>query len=101
MKLTRAQAHRLIELYDHVFNMHRLHRLPFAVVEQAVEILTGRVSLRLSTEAGAKSIEELAQASQQRPRGPRRHARSVRDSARQYKSNLIDGAGLRQVNLTK
>src|SRR5207244_2020674 len=65
--------------------VHRLHGLPLAVVEQAVEILTGGGALRPSAEAGAEPIEVLAQASQQRPRRPRRHARSVRDSARQYK----------------
>ena len=58
--------------------MHRLHGLPLAVVEQAVEILTRRPPLRLSAEAGAEPIEVLTQAPQQRPRGPRRHARSVR-----------------------
>ena len=44
-------------------SMHRLHGLPLAVVEQAVEILTGGVLLRLSAEAGTEPIEELAQAS--------------------------------------
>jgi hypothetical protein len=58
-------------------------------------------TLRLAAEAGAEPIEVLAQASQQRPRGPRRHARSVPDAARQYKSNLIDRCGSERVNLTK
>ena len=80
--------------------MHRLHGLPLAVVEQAVEILTGGVPLRLPAEARAEPIEVLAQAPQQRPRGPRRDARSVRDSARQYKGNLIECRGLQRMNLT-
>jgi hypothetical protein len=67
--------------------MHRLHRLPLAVAEQAVEILTGRLTLRAPAEAGAEAVEELAQPSQECPRGPRRHARSVRDLAREYKRN--------------
>jgi hypothetical protein len=58
------------------------------------EILRRGLSLRLTAEAGAEPIEELAQASQQRPRGPRRHDRSLRDSARQYKCNLIERRGL-------
>ena len=81
--------------------MHRLHRLPLAVVEQPVEILTGGVALRLAAEARTEPIQELAQASQQRPRGPRRHARSVRDAARKYKSNLGERAGSLRLNLTK
>jgi hypothetical protein len=81
--------------------MHGLHRFPLTVVEQAVEILTGGVPLRLSAEAGAEPIEVVAQASQEHPRGPCRHARGVRDSARQYKSNLIEGRRLQRVNLTK
>ena len=81
--------------------MHRLHGLPLAVVEQAVQILTGGVALRLPAEAGAEPIEVLAQASQQRPRGPRRHARSVRDSTRQYKSNLTRTRRSETLNLTK
>ena len=80
--------------------MHRLHGLALAVVEQAVEILAGRVPLRLPTEARAESIQELAQAPQQRPCGPRRHAGSVRDSARQYKCDLTD-RGSERMNLTK
>lgn len=65
--------------------MHRLHRLPLTVIEQAVEILTGRVALRLSTEARAEAIEKLAQSAQQRPRGARRHLCSVQDPPNQYK----------------
>jgi hypothetical protein len=51
-------------------------------------------SLRLTAEAGAEPIEELAHASQQRPRGPRRHDRRARDAARQYKYNRIERRGL-------
>jgi hypothetical protein len=57
----------------------------FLPLRQTVEILARGLPLRLSAEAGAEPIQVLAQASQQRPRGPRRHARSVRDSACQYK----------------
>ena len=67
--------------------LHRLHGRPLTVVEQAVEIPTGGVPLRLPAEAGAEPIEVLAQASQQRPRGPRRHARSVQDPVDKYKCN--------------
>jgi hypothetical protein len=81
--------------------MHRLHGLPLAVVEQPVEILRRGLPVRLTAEAGAEHTEELAHASQQRPRGPRRHDRSVRNSARQYKCNLIERCGLSSVNLTK
>ena len=42
--------------------MHRLHGLPLAVVEQPVEILTRRVTLRLPTEARTEAVEELTQA---------------------------------------
>ena len=66
--------------------VHRLHRLPLAVVEQPVEILARRLALRPATEARTEAIEELAQASQQRPGGPRRHARSVQDRRKKYKS---------------
>jgi hypothetical protein len=81
--------------------MHRLHRLPLAVIEQAVEILTGGVPLRLTAEARAEPIEVLAQASQQRSRWACRHARSVRDSARQYKDDLIARCASQRMNLTK
>jgi hypothetical protein len=67
--------------------MHCLHRLPLTVIEQAVEIVAGGLPLRLSTEARAEPIEELAQSSQQRPRGAGRHACSVPNAARAYKSN--------------
>jgi hypothetical protein len=68
--------------------MHRLHRFPLAVIEQAVEILAGGVTLRLATEAGAEPIEALSQASQQRSRGPRRHTRSVPNLTKKYKPDL-------------
>jgi hypothetical protein len=46
--------------------MHRLHGLPLTVVEQAVEVLTRRVALRLATEARTEPVEELPEALQQR-----------------------------------
>jgi hypothetical protein len=70
--------------------VHRLHRLPLAVVEQPVEILAGRLALGPSAEAAAEAVEELAQASQECPRGPRRHARSVREATTKYKGNLSE-----------
>jgi hypothetical protein len=66
--------------------VHRLHRLPLAVVEQPVKVLRGRVSLRLPTETRTELIEELAQSSQQRARGAGRHACSVQDLRKKYKS---------------
>jgi hypothetical protein len=41
--------------------MHRLHGLPFAVVEQRVEVLTGRRTLRLPTEAVGEAIGKLSE----------------------------------------
>ena len=73
--------------------MHGLHRLPLAVIEQPVEILTGGLALRLAAEAGTEPIQELPQASQQFPGGSRRHARSVgmpRESTREIAANAPD-----------
>ena len=81
--------------------MHRLHGLPLAVVEQSLEILTGGVPLWLPAEAGAEPIEVLAQASQQRPRGPRRHPRSVQNSPKKYKPRRSAGPSQTTINLTK
>jgi hypothetical protein len=67
--------------------VHRLHRLPLTVVEQAVEILAGGVSLWAPTETRAEAVEELAQAAQQCPRGPCGHMRSVPNTLRQYQRN--------------
>ncbi len=53
--------------------MHRLHRLPLAVVEQAVEILTGGLPLRLAAEARTEAVQELPQTLQQRAGRPSRH----------------------------
>jgi hypothetical protein len=60
--------HRLILARIAQPSMHRLHGLPLAVVEQAVEILTGGVPLRLSAEARAEAVQVLAESSQQRAR---------------------------------
>jgi hypothetical protein len=68
--------------------MHRLHGLALALVEETVDVLTRGLSLRLSTEARAEAIQVLAQSPQQRPRGPRGHARSVADSRPKYKCDL-------------
>jgi hypothetical protein len=81
--------------------MHGLHRLPLAVIEQPVEILTGGLALRLAAEADTEPIQELPQASQQFPGGSRRHARSVRNAARKYKRNRGERAGSLRLNLTK
>ena len=72
--------------------MHRLHGLPFAIGEERVEILTGGLPLRLAAEARTEAIQELAQAPQQRPRGPRRHTRSVLKSLKKYKPESLDQA---------
>jgi hypothetical protein len=66
--------------------VHRLHRLPLAVVEQPVDVLRGDLTLRLPAEARAEPIEKQAQSPQQCPCGPRRHARSVQDLWKKYKS---------------
>ena len=80
--------------------VHGLHRLPLAVVEQAVDVLGRGLALRLPAEARAEPVEELAQSSQQCPCGPRRHARSVHDPRKKYKSS--DRAASRpRINLTK
>lgn len=73
-------------------SMHCLHGLPFTIVEQAVEVLTRRVPLRLSTEAPAEAIQVLAQSPQQRPRGPGGHARSVPDSRKKYTPDFSGGS---------
>jgi hypothetical protein len=82
-------------------SMHGLHRLPLAVIEQPVEILTGGLALRLAAEAGTEPIQKLPQASQQFPGGSRRHARSVRNAAGKYKRNRGERAGSLRLNLTK
>ena len=81
--------------------MHGLHGLPLTVVEQAIEILTGRVPLRLAAEAGAEPIQILAQASQQCPRAGRCHPRSVQNSADKYKRDRSAGPDQAAINLTK
>ena len=81
--------------------MHRLHRLPLAVVEQPVDVLAGRLALRLATEARTEAVQELAQAPQQRARGPRRHGRSVADPRKKYKFHLRVSRRCPQINLTK
>jgi hypothetical protein len=68
--------------------MHSLHGLSLAIVEETVDVPTRGLSLRLSTEARAEAIQVLAQSPQQRPRGPRGHARSVPDSRTKYKRDL-------------
>ena len=55
-------------------------------------ILARGLALRLAAEARAEPVEELAQSPQQRPCGPRRHARSVQNLRKKYKS--LDRAGL-------
>ena len=67
--------------------MHRLHRLPLAVAEQPVDVPGGRVALRLAAETRTELIEELAESSQECPRGASRHACSVPNAVRQYKRN--------------
>ena len=81
--------------------MHGLHGLPLTVVEQAIEILTGRVPLRLAAEAGAEPIQRLAQASHQCPRAGRCHPRSVQNSADKYKRDRSAGPDQAAINLTK
>jgi len=66
--------------------VHRLHRLPLAVVEEPVDVLRRGLTLRLPAETRAEPVEEQAQSSQQCPCGPRRHARSVQDLRKKYKS---------------
>ena len=73
-------------------SVHRLHRLPLAVVEQPVDVLRRGLALRLAAEARAEPVEEQAQSPQQCPCGPRRHARSVQDLRKKYKS--LDRAAL-------
>jgi hypothetical protein len=63
------------------------YRNRWFVVEQSVEILAGGDALGTPTEARAEAVEELAQAAQQCPRGPRGHTRSVANTLRQYKWN--------------
>jgi hypothetical protein len=67
-------------------SVHGLHRLPLAVAEEPVDVLSGGLSLRPPTEARAELIEELAESSQQRARGAGRHACSVPNIAYEYKS---------------
>ena len=60
---------------------------PVGSTKKTEPATTEAITLRASAEARTEAVEELAQASQERPRGPRRHARSVRDRAPQYKGN--------------
>ncbi len=78
--------------------VHGLHRLALAVAEEAVNVLGGRVALRLPAETRAELIEEVAQSSQQCARGLGRHACSVPNPPRKYKSNR---SAQRPLNLTK
>jgi hypothetical protein len=61
--------------------MHRLHGLPFAVVEEAFEVLTGGIALDTPAEAIRELIGELAEAIEQRSRAARIHARKSREFA--------------------
>lgn len=81
--------------------MHRLHGLPLAVVEQAVDVLAGGRALGPSTEARTEPVQVLTQALQQRPCRPCGHARSVQTPARQYKRYLSTQRGRTAINLTK
>ena len=54
-------------------SMHRLHGLPLAVVEQRVEVLTGRRTLGLPTEAVGEAIGKLSEPLQERSSRPLRH----------------------------
>jgi hypothetical protein len=62
-------------------SMHRLHRLPFAVVEEAFEVLTGGMALDTPAEAIRELVGELAEAIEQRSRAARIHARNRREFA--------------------
>ena len=55
--------------------MHRLHGLPLAVVEQALEILRGCRALGVATEAARELVGKLTEPPQERTRRPIRHAR--------------------------
>ena len=63
-------------------------------------MLARRIPLRLPAEAGTEPIEVLAQPSQQRPRGPRRHPRSVQNSPTKYKPARSAGPSRTVINLT-
>ncbi len=54
--------------------MHGLHGLPLAVVEDRVEILTGRRALRRPIETVGELVGKLAEPSQQRAGRRFRHA---------------------------
>ena len=54
--------------------MHRLHGFPLAVVEQRVEVLTGRVALRVSAEAVREPVGKVSESLQERSNRPLRHA---------------------------
>lgn len=67
--------------------VHSLQRLPLAVPEQAVDVLRGRVPLRLAAEARTELIKALAQSSRQRARGlSSREQRTERRAPVQAKS---------------
>jgi hypothetical protein len=46
--------------------LHRLHRFPFAVVQEALDVPAGTVALRAATEASREAIEKLAQSFEHR-----------------------------------
>ncbi len=67
--------------------VHGLHRLALTVPKEPVDILRGRVALRLPTETRTELIEELAQSPQQPARRTGCHTGSVPNLAHKYKSN--------------
>jgi hypothetical protein len=62
--------------------MHRLHGLPFAVVEETFEVLTRRVALDTTAEALRELIRELSKASQDGAGPPFGHANNGKEFAR-------------------
>ena len=81
--------------------MHRLHRLPFAVVEQAVEIPTDRLALRLATETGAEPVRVAAHAAKQGACGVRGHARDGTESRRAVQAKSALSGRNAQLNLAE
>lgn len=55
--------------------MHRLHGLPLAVVDEGVDVLTGRIALRVTIEAVGEPVRKLSEPLQERPNRPLCHER--------------------------
>ena len=62
-------------------SVHRLHRLPLAVVEQSLQVPAGVGAVPLATETPGELIEKRPQARQQRARPGIRHTSEGTESA--------------------